>query len=180
MKKFWIILFNWWRGPENWWHHENFHHWTVITVWKIAEFKKIHETWFQISLDPSADKYFKNQNEINHQGQLVLVRGSVIGIMYQLIRLVRIMFWWETWPIYRDATRFKLWVEIGIAVQVFGWKSMYPCNFRGSMRYYPFFWDSVPFSDKTKGFKSIEYYDEYIALSWCSLTDGSVTQGSLC
>ena len=57
---------------------------------------------------------------------------------------------------------------------------MYPCSFRRSMRYYSTFLDSVPSSDKTKGLKSIGYYDGYKYLSWCALADGSVTQGSLC
>ena len=42
------------------------------------------------------------------------------------------------------------------------------------------FLDSVSSSDKTKGLKSIGYYDGYKDLSWCALADGSVTQGSLC
>ena len=57
---------------------------------------------------------------------------------------------------------------------------MYPCSFRRSMRYYSIFLDSVSSSDKTKGLKSIGYYDGYKYLSWCALADGSVTQGSLC
>ena len=43
-----------------------------------------------------------------------------------------------------------------------------------------FFFDPVPSSDKTKGLKSIGYYDGYRDLGWCALADGSVTQGSLC
>ena len=57
---------------------------------------------------------------------------------------------------------------------------MYPCSVRRSMRYYSIFLDSVSSSDKTKGLKSIGYYDGYKYLSWCALADGSVTQGSLC
>ena len=57
---------------------------------------------------------------------------------------------------------------------------MYPCSFRRTMRFYSIVLDSVPSCDKTKGLKSIGYYDGYKNLSWCALTDGSVTQGSLC
>ena len=57
---------------------------------------------------------------------------------------------------------------------------MYPYSFRRSMRYYWIFLDSVPSCNKTKGLKSIGYYDGYRDLGWCVLSDGSVTQGSLC
>ena len=57
---------------------------------------------------------------------------------------------------------------------------MYPCSFRRSMRYYSFFFNSVPSSNKTKGLKSVGYYDGYKDLSLCALADGNVTQGSLC
>ena len=42
---------------------------------------------------------------------------------------------------------------------------MYPCSFRRSMRCYSIFLDSVPSSNKTKGLKSIGYYEGSLCLA---------------
>ena len=71
-------------------------------------------------------------------------------------------------------------MEIGLSVYIFGRKSMYLGSFMCSMQCHSNYLGQAPPSGKSREFKSMRYHYWYKHLSWCAVTDGNMTQRSLC